>query len=155
MSRFVRIAAFMLAFLLVLPTVSASAKPLEEACPLTLTAPSVLLMEADTGTVIFEKNAAEKRPAASITKLMTLLLAFEAMEQGTLSLDTPVTVHQINRITLFSCKIWPFPFAIQQVCSIFAPKNVNRWQTTIWKSNTSSIRHARRLGKRPSSGIHR
>ncbi|MBQ9943715.1 MAG: D-alanyl-D-alanine carboxypeptidase [Clostridia bacterium] len=94
MSRFVRVLALALALILLLPLSSALAKPLEDSCPLTLTAPSVFLLEAGTGTVIFEKNGLEKRPAASITKLMTLLLAFEALEQGTITLDTPVTVSQ-------------------------------------------------------------
>lgn len=94
MSRFVRILACIMALLLLLPISSAFAKPLEETCPLTLTAPSALLMEADTGAVIFDKNPLAKRPAASITKLMTLLIAFEALENGTITLDTPVTVSQ-------------------------------------------------------------
>lgn len=91
MSRFFRIAALVLVFCFALLPM-AQAKPLEENCPLTLTAPSALLMEANTGTVIFEKNALEKRPAASITKLMTLLLAFERLQDGSLSMDNIVTV---------------------------------------------------------------
>ena len=92
MSRSVRLLAVTLALLLLFPVSSALAKPLEENCPLTLTAPSAILLEANTGAVIFEKSAMEKRPAASITKLMTLLIAFEALEQGSISLDTPVTI---------------------------------------------------------------
>ena len=66
--------------------------PLEEGTPVELTAPSVLLAEADTGTVIFSKNADEKRPVARVTKLMTLLLVFEALEEGRVSLEDTVTV---------------------------------------------------------------
>ena len=55
----------------------AAAAPLEEGTPLELTAGSAMLLEADTGTVIFEKNADEKRPVASVTKLMTLLICLE------------------------------------------------------------------------------
>ena len=43
-----------------------------------LASPSVLLMEAQTGTVLYEKNASEQRSPASITKIMTLLLIFQA-----------------------------------------------------------------------------
>ena len=43
---------------------------------LTLTASSALLMDAATGTVLFEQNAAKERPIASVTKIMTLLLIF-------------------------------------------------------------------------------
>lgn len=91
MPRFVRIAACVLTLSLIFPF-AAKAAPLEENCPLTFSASSALLMEANTGTVIFEKNAQERRPAASITKLMTLLLVFEQMESGSLTLDTKITV---------------------------------------------------------------
>lgn len=94
MPRFVRIGAFLLALFMVFPVNHALAQPLEENLPLSLTAPSALLMEAHTGTVIFEKNAQERRPAASITKLMTLLLVFEAIENDDVSLSAPVTVSQ-------------------------------------------------------------
>lgn len=43
-------------------------------------------MEAQTGTVLYEKNASEQRSPASITKIMTLLLIFEELEKGTLQL---------------------------------------------------------------------
>ena len=61
---------------------------------MTLTAPSALLMEAETGAVIFEKNADERRPAASVTKLMTLLLLFERLDAGEIALSDQVTVSQ-------------------------------------------------------------
>lgn len=55
-------------------------------------APSAILMEGSTGTVIYEKNADERRSPASITKIMTLLLTFENLEQGKIALtDTVVT----------------------------------------------------------------
>ncbi|MBR6809299.1 MAG: D-alanyl-D-alanine carboxypeptidase, partial [Clostridia bacterium] len=91
MKRLIQLAAFFTAFCLLLP-MHAHAEPLENTCPLTLTAPSALLMEAHTGTVIFEKNAQEARPAASITKLMTLLLTFERLADQTITLQDPVTV---------------------------------------------------------------
>ena len=56
-----------------------------------LASPSVLLMEAQTGTVLYEKNASEQRSPASITKIMTLLLIFEELEKGTLQLTDEVT----------------------------------------------------------------
>ena len=54
-------------------------------------APSALLMEADTGTVIYEKEADTRRSPASITKIMTLILIFDALENGTLKLTDTVT----------------------------------------------------------------
>ena len=47
-----------------------------------ITSPSAILMEGSTGQVIFEQNADERRSPASITKIMTLLLTFEAIEAG-------------------------------------------------------------------------
>jgi len=46
---------------------------------------SAVLMDADTGTILFEKNAHEKLPPASITKIMTMLLVVEAIEDGKLA----------------------------------------------------------------------
>ena len=56
-----------------------------------VTAPAAVLMEASTGKILYEKNAHEKRPCASITKVMTLLLVFEAIDGGKLSLDDIIT----------------------------------------------------------------
>ena len=56
-----------------------------------LSAPSALLMDCASGQVLFEKNAHEKRPCASITKVMTMCLVFEAIEDGRLSYDSIVT----------------------------------------------------------------
>lgn len=90
-----RIGALTVALLL-LPGACAAAKaaPLEEGTPVDITSPSAMLLEASTGTVIFEKNADEKRQVASVTKLMTLLLCFEGLESGTISLEDDVTVSQ-------------------------------------------------------------
>lgn len=55
-----------------------------------ITAPSAILLEASTGQVIYEKNATERRSPASITKIMTLLLIFEALSEGKVSLQDEV-----------------------------------------------------------------
>lgn len=57
---------------------------------LEIKAPSAILMEAKTGTVIYEKNPDEIRSPASITKIMTMLLAFEALEEGKIRLEDEV-----------------------------------------------------------------
>lgn len=67
-------------------------EPLEQGTPMTLTAPSAILIEADTGAVIFEKNADERRPVASVTKLMTLLLVLEKLDGGSITLEDKITV---------------------------------------------------------------
>ncbi len=58
---------------------------------LELPAKAALLMEYDTGEVLYEKNAHESRPCASITKVMTLLLVFEAIENGALNYEDILT----------------------------------------------------------------
>ena len=58
---------------------------------LQISSPSVILMEASTGTVLYEKSPDEIRSPASITKIMTLLLTFEALEQGRIKLEDEVS----------------------------------------------------------------
>lgn len=59
-----------------------------------VSSPSVILIESSTGQVIYELNSTERRSPASITKIMTLLLAFEALESGKASLTDQVTVSE-------------------------------------------------------------
>lgn len=66
--------------------------PLEKDAPMALTAPSVILTEAESGAVIFEKNADERRPAASITKLTTILIVLEKLDAGEITLEDRITV---------------------------------------------------------------
>ena len=58
---------------------------------LAVPAPAAVLMEFSTGEVLFEKNPHEVRPCASITKVMTLLLVFEAIDSGALHYDDMLT----------------------------------------------------------------
>lgn len=53
-------------------------------------ASSAVLMDADTGTVLFEKNRNQKLPPASITKIMTMVLIMEALDQGKIKIDEKV-----------------------------------------------------------------
>ncbi|MBE7017048.1 MAG: D-alanyl-D-alanine carboxypeptidase [Ruminococcaceae bacterium] len=53
--------------------------------------PSAILIEAETGTIIFQKDAYSHRAPASVTKIMTMLLAAEAVDAGFINLDDPVT----------------------------------------------------------------
>ena len=77
--------ALALAAVLALPGVSA------QGAQVAVTAPAAVVMEASTGQVLFEKGAHDRRACASITKVMTLLLTFEALEAGKLSLDQELT----------------------------------------------------------------
>ena len=57
-------------------------------------APSAILMDAATGTILFEKNAHEKLAPASVTKVMTLLLVMEALDSGRIHWDDMVTASE-------------------------------------------------------------
>lgn len=59
-----------------------------------LSCESALLMEASTGTILYEKNAAEPFRPASITKIMTLILIFDALAENKISLEDTVTVSE-------------------------------------------------------------
>lgn len=78
--------------LLVSAAPAVSAAGTEEENPLSLSCASAVLMEKETGTVLFEQNAHEKLEPASVTKVMTLLLVMEAVDSGRLSLEDTVTV---------------------------------------------------------------
>ena len=71
---------------------SACAAPMEAQPPMELTTPSAMLVEAGGGTVIFEKNADEQRQAASVTKLMTILICLEKIKAGEIALQDEVTI---------------------------------------------------------------
>ena len=59
-----------------------------------LTCGSAILMEASTGTIIYEKNATEQFRPASITKIMTLILIFDALAENKITLEDIVTVSE-------------------------------------------------------------
>ena len=94
MSFFRRILTILLALCIATPLVASADRPLEEGTPMTLTSPAAVLAETSTGTIIFEKNADERREVASITKLMTALLVLEALDRGDVSLTDSVQVSQ-------------------------------------------------------------
>ncbi len=63
----------------------------DQGTDLGITAAACVLMEASTGKVLYEKNADERLSPASITKIMTLILIFEALDEGRISLQDQVT----------------------------------------------------------------
>ncbi|MEC0213804.1 D-alanyl-D-alanine carboxypeptidase family protein [Paenibacillus ehimensis] len=70
----------------------AMAEEAKKAQPIELApnAVSSVIMDADSGTIIYEKNKDAKLPPASITKIMTMLLIMEALDQGKIKLDEKV-----------------------------------------------------------------
>lgn len=70
-----------------------------------LSAKSAILMEASTGTVLMEHNPDEKLSPASITKVMTILLTFEALDTGKIALEDKVTASR-NASSKGGSQIW-------------------------------------------------
>lgn len=83
----------LLVLLLVLPMGEVQAKE-ETAAGLTINAASAVLMEAETGKILFAQNESEALPPASVTKVMTLLLVMEAIEEGKITWEEKVSVSE-------------------------------------------------------------
>ncbi len=90
-----KIPAFVCALLLL----TAPARALE------VDAPSALLMEKETGSVLFAKAEHEKLEPASVTKVMTLLLTMEAIDAGALGYDTVITA-SAHACSMGGSQIW-------------------------------------------------
>lgn len=65
---------------------------LAEELPFEVESKSALLMDYDTETILYEKNLHDEMPIASVTKIMTTLLALEAIEDGRIALEDEVTI---------------------------------------------------------------
>ena len=65
-----------------------------EESPVEISAPSAVLMEASTGKIIYEKDPDTPRPPAIVTKIMTMLLIFDALEEGKIHPEDEVTVSE-------------------------------------------------------------
>ncbi|MEG2786495.1 MAG: D-alanyl-D-alanine carboxypeptidase family protein [Romboutsia sp.] len=62
--------------------------------PINLSSKSAILMDVGSGQILFEKNPHEKLPPASVTKVMTMLLAVEALDNGKIKLDDEVQISE-------------------------------------------------------------
>ena len=94
MKRFKKITALILAFITLCFPLGVQAAQYENIADLGPASKSVILMEASTGDILYEQNSEEKLPPASITKIMTLLLIYEAQKNGKISWDDKVTVSE-------------------------------------------------------------
>ncbi|MGI5822653.1 MAG: D-alanyl-D-alanine carboxypeptidase family protein [Dethiobacteria bacterium] len=90
-----KIAVSMLVLLLCVPGAFAPGKVLaQDLSPTEISSQAAVLMEFSSGEIIFSKNGAEQLPPASLTKVMTLLLAHEAIKQNKVTWTEEVTVSQ-------------------------------------------------------------
>lgn len=110
---FTLVLCLLLALLTMLRSYAAAADALPHITPAgtdTLDVPcaAAILIDEDSGTVLYEKNADQQRPIASITKVMTLLLTFEALSAGRISLSgtVPVSEHAYH---MGGSQIWLEP----------------------------------------------
>lgn len=91
--------------ILMMMTMSVIAFAEENAVTTDLSAKSAILMEISSGQVLLSKNPDEKLPPASITKIMTLLLVMEALDDGKITLDDKVTA-SANASSKGGSQIW-------------------------------------------------
>lgn len=94
--------ALLLCFLLAAPAAALDAQ--DPAAP-EVAAPSAVLIERETGTVLYARDETERRPPASVTKVMTLLLIAEAVGSGELALDDMVTASE-RAASMGGSQIW-------------------------------------------------
>ena len=79
---------------IVVETVNDNAPSNEDKAPFEVAAKGAVLIDADSGKVLFQQNAHEELPLASVTKVMTMLLVMDAVEEGKISLDDQVTISE-------------------------------------------------------------
>ena len=66
----------------------------EDNAPLSVSSKSAILMDVGSGQILYEKNAHDKLPPASVTKVMTMLLICEALDSGKITLDDSVQISE-------------------------------------------------------------
>lgn len=104
-ARLVVTLSLVLASLCALVTPALGAAAAEE---LSLASQAAILMDYTSGKVLFEKNAHASLPPASVTKIMTLVLALEAVRDGKVALDTMVTTSELAA-SMGGTQIWLEP----------------------------------------------
>lgn len=126
-----KIIAFLLLLILIIlaipystsnATIKGTKPNYEDAIPVTATvdtkmslnSPSAVLMEGSTGEILFEKDKDEKLKPASITKIMTLLLIYEALETDQIGLMDDVTVSE-HAASMGGSQVYLEPYEVQNV----------------------------------------
>lgn len=103
--RVLQIAAVTFAIAICAAGLPASADDTKKTVAMSYTAKSVLLIEQQTGQVLFEQNPTEALAPASLTKLMDLILICEALDQGVLTIDQTLTCSAYAK-TMGGSEIW-------------------------------------------------
>ncbi len=103
--KFKKLSACFLAIIMLVSILPAKAAALADT---EVKAPSSVLMEAQTGKLLYEKNSHEKRPCASITKVMTLILVMEALDSGKIKLTDTISASE-HAASMGGSDIWLKP----------------------------------------------
>lgn len=90
---------------------------------LDIKAKSAVLLEVNTGEILYEMNADEQLPPASITKIMSLLLVTEAIDRGELSLEDVITASE-HACSMGGSQIWLEPGESMTVDDLLDRKSV-------------------------------
>ena len=88
------IVGFLLVFIISVSGLPVQVNATEDTTSIGIEAPHAVLMEASTGMILYEKDAHVGVPPASVTKIMTMLLIFEALEENKIKLEDMVTVSE-------------------------------------------------------------
>lgn len=91
LNKIKKITSFLLILTVISPLLAKGTFAISEDSGMKIEAKSALLMEPMSGKIIYEKNANEKFAPASVTKIMTMLLAMEAIDSGKISLSDKIT----------------------------------------------------------------
>ena len=111
-----RLASMFIAMLLaILPLNLTFANNIDNAnTPLEISSKSAILMDVSTGQILYEKNAHDKLPPASVTNVMTMLLICEALDSGKIKLDDKVQISE-NAASMGGSQIFLEPGETQDV----------------------------------------
>lgn len=88
-----KLASFIMAILIAIMPMNLSFAN-EDNAPLSVSSKSAILMDVGSGQILYEKNAHDKLPPASVTKVMTMLLICEALDSGKITLDDSVQISE-------------------------------------------------------------
>lgn len=91
MKKFISMA---LSFLLIATPANLAFASDKEKAPLNISSKSAILMDVNSGQVLYQKNPHEKLPPASVTKVMTMLLICESLEKGKIKLEDEVQISE-------------------------------------------------------------
>lgn len=108
-----KLVSFIVAIILAIMPMNLSFANVENE-PLSVSSKSAILMDVGSGQILYEKNAHDKLPPASVTKVMTMLLICEALDSGKIKLDDSVQISE-NAASMGGSQIFLEPGEVQKV----------------------------------------